>query len=106
MEMLDHGSRNPISYGQHKLYDTEVGSLGVCVWSNRVIPMESMDIKDPKEETLAAMAVRDEAHMRDVEHVRNQSQLENVEKASEVRQLRGDWKELSVISLDRGDLIV
>ena len=41
MELLDHGSCNPISYGQHKLFDTEVGSLGVCVRSNRVIPMES-----------------------------------------------------------------
>ena len=106
MELLDHGSRNPISYGQHKLFDTEVGSLGVCQRSNRVVPMESTDIKDPKVETLAAMAVRDEAYMRDVDHVRNQSRLENVEKTSEPRQLRGDWKELSVISLDRGDLII
>ena len=68
--------------------------------------MESTDVKDPKVELLAAMALRDEAYMRDVEHVRNQSKLENVEKASELRQLRGDWKELSVISLGRGDLIV
>ena len=106
MELLDHGFRNPISYGQHKVFDTEAGSLGVCQRSNRVVPMESTDIKDPKVETLAAMAVRDEAYMRDVEHVRNQSKLENVEKASELRQIRGDWKELSVISLDRGDLII
>ena len=34
MELLDHGSRHPISYGQHKLFDTEVMSLGVCVRSN------------------------------------------------------------------------
>ena len=64
MELLDHGSRNPISYGQHKIFDTEVGSLGVCVRSNRMIPMESTDIKDLKVETLAAMAVRDDAYMR------------------------------------------
>ena len=89
MELLDHGSRNPISYGQHKLFDTEVGSLGVCVRSNRMIPMESTDIKDPKVETLAAMAVRDDATMRDVDHVRNHSQLENVEKASELGRLEG-----------------
>ena len=31
MEFLDHGSRNPIFYGQHKVFDTEVGSLGICV---------------------------------------------------------------------------
>ena len=89
MELLDHGSCNPISYGQHKLFDTEVGSLGACVRSNRVIPMESTDIKDPKVETLAAMAVRDDATMRDVDHVRNHSQLENVEKASELGRLEG-----------------
>ena len=91
---------------QHKVFDTEAGSLGIGQRSNRVVLMESTDIKDPKVELLAAMAVRDEAYMRDVEHVRNQSKLENVEKASELRQLRGDWKELSVISLDRGDLII
>ena len=70
--------------------------------------VESMRVEPniEKVELLAAMAVRDEAYMRDVEHVRNQSKLENVEKASELRQLRGDWKELSVISLDRGDLII
>ena len=89
MELLDHGSRNPISYGQHKLFDTEVGSLGACVRSNRVIPMESTDIKYLKVETLAAMAVRDDATMRDVDHVRNHSQLENVEKASELGRLEG-----------------
>ena len=26
MELLDHGSRNPISYGQHKVFDAEAGS--------------------------------------------------------------------------------
>ena len=29
MEFLDHGSRNPISYGQHKLFDSEAGFLGI-----------------------------------------------------------------------------
>ena len=54
--------------------------------------VESMRVEPniEKVELLAAMAVRDEAYMRDVEHVRNQSKLENVEKASELCQLRGD----------------
>ena len=39
MELLDHESRHPISYGQPKLFDSEAGNLGVCVRSNRVIPM-------------------------------------------------------------------
>ena len=103
MELLDHGSHNPISYGQHKVFDAEAGCLGICQRSNRVVPMESTDVKDPKVERLAAMALQDEAYMRDVDHVRNQSKLEKV---SELRQLRGDWKELSVISLERGDLII
>ena len=106
MELLDHGSRHLISYGQHKLFDFEVGSLGVCVRSNRVIPMESTDIKDPKVETLAAMAVRYSAYMRDVDHVERQTELDKVEKASELRQLRANWEDLSVISLDRGKLII
>ena len=106
MELLDHGSRNPISYGQHKVFDAEAGSLGVCQRSNRVVPMESTDVKDPKVERLPVMALQDEAYMRDVDHVRNQSKLEKVEKTSELRQLRGDWKELSVISLERGYLII
>ena len=37
MEFPDHGSRHPISHGQHMLFDTEVGSLGICVRSNRVL---------------------------------------------------------------------
>ena len=35
MELLDHGSRNPISYGQHKVFDAEAGCLGICQRSNR-----------------------------------------------------------------------
>ena len=41
LELLDHGSRNPISYGQHKMFEVEPGSLGICQRSNRVVPMES-----------------------------------------------------------------
>ena len=106
MGLLDHGARHPISYGQHKLFDSEVGSLGVCVRSNIVIPMESTDIKDPKVETLAAMTVRYTAYMRDVDHVERQTELDKVEKASELQQLRVSWDDLSVISLDRGKLII
>ena len=106
MEFLDHGSQHPISYGQHKVFDAEIGTLGICVRSNRVIAMEITDIKDPKVETLAAMAVRDTAYMRDVDHIERQTEFDKVEKASELRQLRACWDALSVICLDRGKLIV
>ena len=53
-------------YGQHKVFNAEAGSPGICVRSNRVIAMESTEINDPKVETFAAMAVRDTAYMRDV----------------------------------------
>ena len=68
--------------------------------------MESCDVKDPKVEILAAMALQDEGYKRDVDHVRNNSDLEKVEKSSELRQLRSDWNQLSVISLESGDLII
>ena len=68
--------------------------------------MKSCDVRDPKMELLAAMALQDEAYRKDVDRVKNQSKLERVEKTSELRQLRGDWKELSVISLESGDLII
>ena len=97
MEFADYGSRHPISHGQHKLFDTEPGSLGICVRSNRVVPMV---------ETLAVMAVRDPGYMRDVEHIERQADLDQLEKTSELRQLRSCWDQLSVISLDRGKLIV
>ena len=44
--LLIWGCVMSISYGQHKLFDSEVGSLGICVRSNRVV---STDIKDPKD---------------------------------------------------------
>ena len=75
MKFPDHGSRNPISYGQHKLFDTEVGSLGICVRSNRVL---SIDVKDPKVEILTAVAMEDENYLRDIEHIEQQSDLELV----------------------------
>ena len=75
MKFPDHGSRNPISSGQHKLFDTEVGSLGICVRSNRVL---SIDVKDPKVEILAAVAMEDENYLRDIEHIEQQSDLELV----------------------------
>ena len=62
--------------------------LAVSVRSNRVIPMESTDIKDPKVETLAAMAVRDSEYKRDIDHIERQTGLDKVEKASELWQLR------------------
>ena len=48
MEFLDHGSRHPISYGQHKVFDAEVGTLGICVRSNRVTAMETLMLMIPK----------------------------------------------------------
>ena len=83
--------------------DAEAWSPGICVRSNRVIGMESTEIKDPKVETLAAMAVRDTAYMRDVDHIERQTELD---KASELRQLRACWDDLSVICLDRGKLLI
>ena len=83
MEFPDHGSRSPISYGQHKLFDTKVGSLGICVRSNRVL---SVDVKDPKLEILAAVATEIESYLRDIEHSEQQSELNHVEKSSELRQ--------------------
>ena len=75
MKFPDHGSRNTISYGQHKLFDTEFGSLAICVHSNRVL---SIDVKDPKVEILAAVAMEDENYLRDIEHIEQQSDLEHV----------------------------
>ena len=60
MGLLDYGSRNPISFGQHKEFETEAGDLGICMRSNRITPMESCDVKDPKVEILAAMALQDQ----------------------------------------------
>ena len=57
MGLIDHGSRHPISFGQHKQFETEAGDLGICERSNRITPMESSDVKDPKVEILAAMAM-------------------------------------------------
>ena len=37
--------------------------------SNRVVPMESTYIKDPKVETLAVVSVRDTGYMRNVEYI-------------------------------------
>ena len=82
MEFPDHGSRNPISYGQHKLFNTKVGSLGICIRSNRVL---SVDVKDPKLEILAAVAMEDESYLRDIEHIEQQSELDHVENSSELR---------------------
>ena len=96
-------SRNPIPYGQHKLFDTEVGSLGICVHSNRAL---SIDVKDPKVEILAAVAMEDDNYLREIEHIEQQSDLEHVEKSSDLRQLRSCWDELSVVTLERGKLII
>ena len=106
MEFLDHGSRNPISFGQHKVFDSELGALGICVRSNRVMALDSVDVKDLKVETLAAIGAQDESYLRNVEHVENNSDPNNLEKSSELRQLRADWDRLSVVTLDRGKLIV
>ena len=35
LEFADHGSRYPISYGQHKWFESEPGELGICVPSCR-----------------------------------------------------------------------
>ena len=55
--------------------------------------MESCEVKDPKVELLAAMALQDEDYRKDVDQVKNQSKLERVEKTSELRQLRSDCKQ-------------
>ena len=52
------------------------------------------------------MVVRDAVYMRDVEHVERQTDIDKLEKGSELRQLRANWDDLSVICLDRGKLII
>ena len=42
-ETPDFSSRNPISEENHELFKIEVGRLGICVSSRRVI-----DVKDPR----------------------------------------------------------
>ena len=59
MELADHGSRYPISHGQHKWFEAQPGELGILVRSNRV---QSTDLKDPKVEILAGIAAKDNAY--------------------------------------------
>ena len=68
--------------------------------------MDSIDVRDPKVETLAAMATRDPSYQNAIEHVEMQTDPDKIEKTSELRQLRASWDELSVVTRDRGKLIV
>ena len=103
MEFPDHGSRYPISHGEQKLFDTELGSLGICVRSRRV---QSVDVKDPKFKILARVAMEDHRYLRDIELVVQQTDLDHLGKDSELRQLRSCWNNLSVVTLDSGKLII
>ena len=58
----DFGSRYPISKEDHKLFETEVGRLGICVCSSRM----SLDVKDPK------IGSEDAAYMKDISYVEQQ----------------------------------
>ena len=40
--------------------------------------MLSIDVKDPKVEILAAVAMEDENYLRDIEHIEQQSDLQHV----------------------------
>ena len=103
MELADHGSRYPISHGQHRWIEAQPGEIGIMVRSNRV---QSTDIKDPKVEILAGIAARDNVYQNNVEHIENQDSLNVIHKASELKQLASDWSKLSVVSLDSGKLIL
>ena len=46
MEVPDFGSRHPIFFKDHELFETEAGSLGICVLSGRVL---SFDVKEPQD---------------------------------------------------------
>ena len=103
MELADHGSRYPISFGQHRWIESQPGELGILVRSNRV---QSTDLRDPKVEILADIAARDAVYQNNVDHIENQDSLSLVHKSSELKQLASDWDDLSVASLDSGKLIL
>ena len=103
MEFAVHGSRYPISYGQHKCFESEPGELGIYVRSRRV---QSVDFRDPKVEILAGIAAQDDIYQKNVEHTENQNGPELIHKSSELRQLMSSWGELSAVSLDSGKLII
>ena len=103
MELADHGSRYPISHGQHRWIEAQPGEIGIMVRSNRV---QSTDIKDPKVEILAGIAARDNVYQNNVDHIENQDSLNVIHKASELKKLASDWHRLSVVSLDSGKLIL
>ena len=63
MEVPDFGSRHPIFMENHKLFETDIGSLGIFVRSKRV---QSLDLKDPKIEILARVASGDQNYLRDI----------------------------------------
>ena len=50
--------------------------------------------------------MEDQGYLRDIEHIEQQSNLDHLEKDSELRQLRSCWEDLSVVSLDNGKLIL
>ena len=103
MEFADHGSRYPISYGQHQWFEPQPGELGILLRSNRV---QSTDLLDPKVEILAGIAAGDNVYQNNVEHIENQDSLNQVHKSSELKQLASEWEKLSVVSLNSGKLIL
>ena len=79
---------------------------GVTCLNTRSNRVQSTDLKDPKVEIVAGIAVRDNVYQNNVDHTENQDILNLIHKSSELKQLVSDWEKLSVVSLDSGKLIL
>ena len=81
MEVPDFWSRHQISKENPKLFETEIGNLGICVRSRRVL---SLDVKDPKIEILARVASGDQNYLSDLTNIEQQVGINHISKESEV----------------------
>ena len=65
----------------HKLFKSEIGSLGICLRSRRV---QSLYVKDPKIKILARVASGDQDYLRDIAYIEQRVDIDHISKESEL----------------------
>ena len=102
-EVADYGSRNPVLRGCHEQFTTSPGQLGIAVRSSRV---KSVDCVDPRVEKLAMAGTQDMAYCKMVEDIKNGTVTKHLSLDSELRDLKGCAKDLSIHTTDKGHVLI
>ena len=101
MAVVDYGSREPMTEGDHREYRISNNDIGIKVKTNRV---KELNARDHSLTKLAQLGKEDVMYCRMVDHLKRNTDHSRIEEECELSKLRGDIKNIGLFITEAGPL--